>query len=619
MDGWSRLFACYLNGEIVEWDPIMLRPINRTDLGGGAIHCGRKCPVKDNVFAIGSEDGKVRVARTGQYVELEMASESTGSRILCLDWVCDGTAIICGGMEGRITRIDAETGRVSDAMRLQDRSKKVVWSVRCLADGIFVSGDSSGAVTFWELRNNLPVHFFQTHDADVLCLECDGPGTTVWSAGVDLKIVRYALHEKTGSGRAWVVSGQKKYHSHDINALLYIGGDPDFLLSGGMDSGIVYITPTSGFPDVKPHRLPCYPLKPIAQFERTRRLLLVRYPDGIKVWQLSGKCPQHDTAGGDLAEREKLILHFRPSRNSNLCAASISSDSEWIAVSDTGRTDIYRFSLDRALVSDKKCLVRAKFLHKAELPPGLQLVFLGKDKLVIGTFGARLCVVDLKTGSQSPVNSLLEPLSGREDSTVVSLAASHDGLWFACGFSNNIICIYSVQSAQLHLQLDSFDSLHTSIAFRPGCHELVVTLISNEFYIYDFVKEGFTRWSNENSASLPRRWLDRSECIMGSSSSMRNHDLLVLYGPGFSCFINMKKSVSAGGMATFTSGAPSKRKAGSPDSTSDHQPCMKMEHRYAPLMALDFLSDAELAVVECPVLKFLNALPPPFTKRAFGT
>jgi U3 small nucleolar RNA-associated protein 4 len=86
-----------------------------------------------------------------------------------------------------------------------------VWALLVTSDGTIVSGDSEGAVQFWDGSNGTLLTRLQRHAADVLALaEWRG---SVWAAGVDPRV--RVLHSsrlawvwcKGVKGRGWRVEG----------------------------------------------------------------------------------------------------------------------------------------------------------------------------------------------------------------------------------------------------------------------------------------------------------------------------------------------------------------------------------------------------------------------------
>ena len=57
-----------------------------------------------------------------------------------------------------------------------------MWAVEALSDGTIISGDSSGAVTFWDGQHGTRLCQFR-HQADVLSLAASPSGSAVFAAG----------------------------------------------------------------------------------------------------------------------------------------------------------------------------------------------------------------------------------------------------------------------------------------------------------------------------------------------------------------------------------------------------------------------------------------------------
>jgi U3 small nucleolar RNA-associated protein 4 len=155
------------------------------------------------------------------------------------------------------------TGRIESKL-LVDKSRNeqtIVWSAAVLRDGTLILGDSLGHVTFFDGKNRtmLPGCRFTRHGkgADVLTICVGSNGKTVYSAGLDQKVVEYASIGQ-GQQQKWISTGTRRLHAHDIRALAI---EPPFslspktktpdivdrvpvLVSGGSDFNLVF-TPAS--------------------------------------------------------------------------------------------------------------------------------------------------------------------------------------------------------------------------------------------------------------------------------------------------------------------------------------------------------------------------------------
>jgi U3 small nucleolar RNA-associated protein 4 len=100
-----------------------------------------------------------------------------------------------------------------------------------LPDGTIVAGDSLGYVSFWDWKTGTRTRLIKAHLADILALAVSADGCTVFSSGVDCRLTRLTLASEPGS--KWIISGKKKYHSHDVRALAFVEERPYNVLVSG--------------------------------------------------------------------------------------------------------------------------------------------------------------------------------------------------------------------------------------------------------------------------------------------------------------------------------------------------------------------------------------------------
>lgn len=262
-----------------------------------------------------------------------------------------------------------------------------VWRVLVLKDGTIVSGDSSGAVQFWDAQFGTLLQRFATYAADVLALAASPSGAQVWASGVDSKVT---LFEQTGAagghGRQqsiqWVYTHHKRPHTHDVRAMdvVHVEGGPGVLVSGGADAQLLVYPASSSFLSVHPARLTKAPQSPLCAIttapslakaaaeqaaaaaaagggHRGRRgpapvpaplpaappcRLLCAQDDRVDVWQV-GSTPlsgSEDQAGVPIIEGHVIDLTAAPRHIARICvsgagrvsAAAIAPDGRYVAV-----------------------------------------------------------------------------------------------------------------------------------------------------------------------------------------------------------------------------------------------------------------------------------------------
>lgn len=122
--------------------------------------------------------------------------------------------------------------------------RSIIWDLQYI-ESYIISADSNGIVTIWHDSFGTIFQSFKEHDADVLALAIDSKNSTIYSSGIDQKIVSF---KKLTGSLEWIKDKEIKIHSHDVRALdLSSNG---FLASGGVDTHL-FITDTRSFSSTK--------------------------------------------------------------------------------------------------------------------------------------------------------------------------------------------------------------------------------------------------------------------------------------------------------------------------------------------------------------------------------
>ncbi|RKO91094.1 quinon protein alcohol dehydrogenase-like superfamily [Blyttiomyces helicus] len=602
-----RLFSAGLNGKIVEHDTTTLLPKQSIASGGGAVWSLAVDPSQSFLVA-GCEDGFLRLFDISSPTSLEYLSifERQDGRILSVAWHPDGKHLVTGGADGCIRILERASRRCVRRFTVQtvrSGDDTIVWDVKILKDGTIVSGESTGNVSFWNWETGTLLHSFKVHGADVLCLVADKAGKRVFSSGVDRKICQFRLTDleaasdtasvtgkkkKTAqNANTWVRAGEKRYHSNDVRAMVLIEQRPnDALVTGGIDTDLIFSTPVADFPFLTQYRMPPFPHSPIISLSRASRLLMCRFSDHVKVWKLGTvlaltqnprTLPNHTRVD---FQKETLLLHIKPKCATNLCASAISEDGQWIAVSDMESVKLFKVTH-----SDKSEVRKARTFPSPALIPAAHALAFTPDslRLIVAGIDSTVTVVDLSTptfsvekrftahrGQGDARARIVDPdgedvdlmdVDGFEGADangegisevrgsrgaegpemVCSLAVSADGMWLASGDRIGRIFVFNLDSLKHHATLPRFDSPHTSLSFHAKTPTLVVTCTSNEFFMYDCERRDLTDWSRENSRRLPYRWLLRKDIVMGAAVDPAADGIVTLWGASSSCFVDLEK------------------------------------------------------------------------------
>ncbi|KAG1766452.1 WD40 repeat-like protein [Suillus occidentalis] len=412
-----RLFSSGGGSELLEWD-ISRSYVRRTiSSQGGAIWSIAANPAS-TLLALGCEDGSVRLlSLVADTLQHHRRFDRIKSRILSIAWgppsprppkqrmakKTDNGTDITGGSDSSLRKWDVATGRSTDRMGTDKMKgeRTLVWTVGVLADGTIVSGDSLGTVKFWDSMTCTQTCSYPAHGADVLCLAIGPEGTSVFSSGVDQKIVLFSYvptPPETASSvlsptpARWIQSASRRVHSHDVRCLAvwppyspipaiykrkpsanatYVA---PILASGGLDMSIA-LTPalpasmTSS--SIAPRVVNPLTTRVTTTFEdsyyrrvaytasmcvsRRARLVASMHDTGVNIWRVLG-IPDSDvivdgvdpSTDPETRTSWEKVLEMDLNVRTNLIASALSDDGRWLVVSDLYEAKLFELSFNPA-------------------------------------------------------------------------------------------------------------------------------------------------------------------------------------------------------------------------------------------------------------------------------
>ncbi|KAG1757881.1 WD40 repeat-like protein [Suillus lakei] len=395
-----RLFSSGGGSELLEWD-ISRSCVRRTiSSQGGAIWSIAANPAS-TLLALGCEDGSVRLL---SLVADTLQHHRRFDRIKNSDEDSDDdedewtdTWLVTGGSDSSLRKWDVATGRSTDRMGTDKMKgeRTLVWTVGVLADGTIVSGDSLGTVKFWDSMTCTQACSYPAHGADVLCLAIGPEGTSVFSSGVDQKIVQFSyvpIAPETSSALSsaparWIQSGSRRVHSHDVRCLAsYIA---PVLASGGLDMSIA-LTPalpasmTSS--SIAPRVVNPLATRVTTTFEdsyyrriaytasmcvsRRARLVASMHETGVNIWRVLS-IPDSDVIvdGVDPSTNPETrtswekVLEMDLNVRTNLIASALSDDGRWLVVSDLYEAKLFELSFNPAGLKPSRVRTFASILE----------------------------------------------------------------------------------------------------------------------------------------------------------------------------------------------------------------------------------------------------------------
>ncbi|CAG8457317.1 6299_t:CDS:10 [Acaulospora colombiana] len=653
-----RLLSGSSNGMIIEWNTTTLRQKKSFDSHGGAVW-SMKNNFSNTLLAVGCEDGGVRIFDiTDEGLILKRDLARNKARIMSLAWDYDDNFIVTGSSDSNIVRWNVSAGLFSTKGQLE-----ILKMRDDIRDGTIVSGDSLGHVCFWDGKVGAMLQRFKAHDADVLCLTSNLEGTAVFSSGVDRKCNLFRIvdsgisnNKDISKAHSWVLVGFRRTHLHDVRAIAL--REDQALVSGGVDTGMVVYS-FANFLKGNIRRLPFVPQKPLISISKSKRLLMYRNFNQIKLWKLGGgvlpdswqleKIPRLDmikpqravlemtfkvknifkTFEGQKSHHDKFAAYsIKIEGNFHLTASAISENGEWIAVADVETVKVFKIQEDTS--NPDKILVR-KIKFPLNVTDGRRI---GAHQLIFTPDGTKLVIVYIDSstvvtelgGWQNDEIKILKKFSQHVQpsdgpaTTVISITVSDDGKWLATGDLFNRINVYNLEDLEHRATLPKYSSTHTSLTFHPSLPRLIVTLASNQFLIFDIESMKLTDWSQKHFQNLPDEFLKLENRIMGCAFNPDNENSMILWAAGYFCLVDFDKCNGDQEVPLILAHCNGWQKKPQ-DQRFENEGGINFQlvQRYQPLLFVDFVAPNSMVVVERPFAMILENLPPSFYKAHYGT
>ncbi|KAG8747670.1 U3 small nucleolar RNA-associated protein [Ceratobasidium sp. 414] len=678
-----RLFSISGGADLFEWDLSDGTVQHTIPSQGGTIWSLAPNPA-GSLLAIGCQDGAIRLLDISDPARPPVHSrrfDRLQTRFLSIAWGSPtpvssaprgpdsdesdededlvDTTLVTGCSDSCLRTWDVRTGRVVNRMAVERArgERTLVWSVAVLGDGTIVSGDSLGAVKFWDAATATQIHSFPAHDADVLCMTVSPSGAALYTAGVDQRITEFVcVPDPSAPSGKWVQTTSRRIHSHDVRALAmwppYSPSSPNqneahapLLISAGLDMSLA-VTPASAsgstsinpllasattFQDAFQRRIG-HPVSAGGVVLAPRAKLAVSCSGQVVgVWRLpeqtsSGTTDELGTSVGG-ANWEKLLemeLRFR----TNLTASAVSADGQWLAVADAWETKLFKLEEVKATLRPRRSRTIAPVLSAAlscsEAETGASALAFTPDsrRLVVATWrGARVVLVDLDQREEVVrVFDVHREAENKEKPRIERLAVSSDCQWLATADSQGRACVFNLDSVKHVASLPRTDLPPSALAFDTRApHVLALGYPNNTLQLFDAEAQRFY-------PALPERLAHLHDPILGiafppSAGSGSKRKMYVWSATWLARFD--VPNPSAGALlkqpAVSSQGeAQEKKKRKRTTAVEDGEEPFGIVTKFRPVLLVDFCEEGEMVVVERPLVDLLATLPPAYHKPKYG-
>ena len=264
--GKLRLFSIGYSTVVTEWDLAAGKPIQHSTGNYGEIWCMAAQPkgrpekattnglqgesdensLESQNIAVGCADGSIVLLNTGEgelrFSRILARSLKKKSRVLSIAFQ-ERHTIVAGHADSTIRVYDIRNKQPTRNMTLGAGPKGgpkeiLIWSVKCLADGTIVSGDSTGTLSIWNGKTYTLQQRIKGHEADILDVAVSADGNTVFSGGMDR---RTTMYKKMSGSRPnervrWAKTAHQRYHRHDVKVMAsFETKSMSILASGGTE------------------------------------------------------------------------------------------------------------------------------------------------------------------------------------------------------------------------------------------------------------------------------------------------------------------------------------------------------------------------------------------------
>lgn len=253
-----RLFSIGYSSSVTEWDLVTGLPARHSNGNHSEVWCFAAQPRQGSASKAGAGEGNlthqklVAGCADGTIVLLStedndltferFVSRATNKKARALSITYkDHNTVLAGFADSMIRVFDTRNGNVIRNISLGSGphggpKEILVWKVKCLPNGDFVSGDSTGDIRIYNGKNFSQVQRISGHEADVLDLAISRDGSSIFSAGMDRRTCFYTSKKGQAQGQSgkWRKVSHQRHHEHDVKAMAtYEGNKLSVVVSGG--------------------------------------------------------------------------------------------------------------------------------------------------------------------------------------------------------------------------------------------------------------------------------------------------------------------------------------------------------------------------------------------------
>ena len=548
-------------------------------------------------------------------------------RVLCLAWHDSGKYVVTGGTDSIIRIICVLSGACKSTFTLDYYTEKkcTVWDLKFISNSVLISASSVGKIQMWDFQTSTLRSTFNVHNADVLALAMGVDTGCIFASGVDSVILKMSQvvceFNESGGQSKWIPSGQIHPHRHDVFSLHV--SSTGMLASGGVEGDLV-ITNTHSFNKtsyVKYQPFPCMS----RNFKLTKKgdILLFQDISMVRLWCIAHACSEsfgtskfvsvsnkgrnnnsvHSLPAPQLKSTPYCLLQLKSKPPYNILSSTMSPDGREIAVSNSFEIWVYR------QIDPKKLILISNFPH----PSSSMLFTPNQQKLLLATTTEGLkCVTYCGRG-----HGTIDTIS---NCSIRQFEITTDGKYLATVTKNWGIAIFDIDSSTCVAKIPQLQALPIVITFNPSNPELIVYAGGEcrQVFVYNLKNDilqdfGKVRRGCKNEYFHGRAKLSHPLSILPIESE---RNLFVIYDNDCVILFRLNPELNQSHVN------PSYEV---PTQLILQEPTLQVQLvKSASLVIFVGISHAEdqqprIIVVEKSARALLQALPPTFYRKRFGT
>jgi len=573
---------------------------------------------------------------------------------MSLAWHADGATMV-SGCKGHILIWDFDSGRVRSHIDIPKTLTKrvgkrgrlmqknaLIWAVELLSDGTIVSGDSEGTLSFWDVGTATLKTQFKTHDGPILALCVSRDGRTVWSSGVDPRVVEVKRCDLEPTG--WQLRHVNHLSARDVHAMTYVkspGHTSEGIVFAGDDTRL-YLTCVSKRGDVerglrrlsvtRNSKLPLAPacVSTMIKLGRRSGVVLSRVNRGVEIWRLgvSKACPTSQPNQTilplDSAPTKLALIPGRKGVQDYYTAAAINADATLLCLSDPSQTDVFSLSFPENAAPQ---IAKIKAVNGILASNVLFCDFCSIDDdelLVTLTAEGRLEALRIRSKAEADASSanltfkkMAMTLSGGGLPTCLALSTrsfrgGEEAAFAAVGFSSGHVDVVDVIDGRVVTSLPVLKDICVSaVAFSPDATEIAAVYVNREIAFFHLDSQKTHYWPRVGDHPGPG-WRCPGRALLPVHKVVYLTPMKLLMHSDKRIHV-LERGVSSQTEETVEYDAANDGDPQPPGFVFKTLPSFDVVH------FVDVMDNGELVVAETTTEKVEEGMPEPLLKKKYGT